>query len=230
VLDFPLLNALSADVDPRVTSLFGGEMLRKQLTIAVLVSVCIFVGHAAAQRTEKNELSGLAGRQFVSDQVIPTSTSTDNLLRFGDGLSFEGNIARRVLDLELFSVSVEVPVVFNVDMDVHTHANPVSPGYKAFFVTPAGRVNLFAHNAVSPWVSVGGGFGHFSGSAVQGLSTGTTTGVFQIGGGLDVAFFRRFSLRGEARDLWSGVPNLNVSTNETKQHNLFVGGGIVWHF
>ena len=205
-------------------------MLRKQLTIAVLVSVCTFVGRATAQRAEKNELSGLAGRQFVSDQVIPTSTSADNLLRFGNGLSFEGNIAHRIMDAPLLSVSVEVPVVFNVDMDVHTHANSVSPGYKAIFVTPAARLNLFAHNAVSPWFSIGGGFGHFSGSAVQGLSTGTTTGVFQIGGGLDVAFFRKFSLRGEARDLWSGVPDLNVSTNESRQHNLFVGGGIVWHF
>ena len=205
-------------------------MFAKQLAIAVTVSVSILAPYAAAQRTEKNELSGLAGRQFVSDQVIPTSTSSDNLLRFGNGLSFEGNIARRVLDAPLLAVSVEVPVVFNVDMDVHTHANPVSPGYKAIFVTPAARLNLFAHNAVSPWFSIGGGFGHFSGSAVQGLSTGTTTGVFQIGGGLDVAFFRKFSLRGEARDLWSGVPDLNVSTNESRQHNLFVGGGIVWHF
>src|SRR4029077_19777686 len=60
--------------------------------------------------------------------------------------------------------------------------------------------------------------------------TGTTNGVFQIGGGLDVTLYRKFSLRGELRDFWSGVPKLNVSTNQTRQHNLFVGGGVVWHF
>jgi hypothetical protein len=67
----------------------------------------------------------------------PTSTSSDNLLRFGNGLSFEGSIARRVMDGELLAVSLEVPVVFTVDEDVHTHNNPVSPGYRVFFVTPA---------------------------------------------------------------------------------------------
>ena len=203
-------------------------MRRKQLTLGVLLSLCTFVAYATAQ---KNELSGIAGRQFISDQIIPTSTSSDNLLRFGSGLSFEGNIARRMLDGELLSVYVEVPVVFNVDEDVHTHDNPVSPGYKAIFVTPAARLNLFAHTAVSPWVSVGGGFSHFHGSATQfDPKQGTTTGVFQIGGGLDVRLIGNFSLRGELRDFWSGAPNLNVSTNESRQHNLFVGGGLVWHF
>jgi hypothetical protein len=202
-------------------------MSLKRLTVAIMVSVCTFVASATAQ---KNELSGLIGRQFISDQVVPTSTSSDHLLRFGNGLSFEGNIGRRMLDAQIFAVSVEVPVVWNVDGDVHTHANPVSPGYSAVFVTPAARLNLFSHTAVSPWVSVGGGVGHFSGSAVQNQSTTTTTGVFQIGGGLDVALFRKFSLRGELRDFWSGVPQLNVSTNQSRQHNLFIGGGLVWHF
>src|SRR5579864_7812584 len=114
----------------------------------------------------------------------------------------------------------------NVDEDVHTYNNPMSPGYRAFFVTPAARLNLFAHTAVSPWVSVGGGFSHFNGSATQFQpKTGTTNGVFQIGGGLDVVLHRKFSLRGELRDFWSGVPQLKVSTNQSRQHNLFVGGG-----
>jgi hypothetical protein len=83
---------------------------------------------------------------------------------------------------------------------------------------------------VSPWVSVGGGFGHFNGSATLASKTSSTNGVFQIGGGLDVAVFRHFSIRGELRDFWSGTPSLNLSTNQSRQHNLFVGGGLVWHF
>jgi hypothetical protein len=203
-------------------------MSLKRLTIAIMVSVCAFAAPLTAQ---KNELSGLVGRQFISDQVIPTSTSSDNLLRFGNGLSFEGNIGRRVIDGELLAISLEVPVVWNVDGDTHIHTSPVSPGYTALFVTPAARLNLFAHTAVSPWVSVGGGFGYFHGSADQFQpKTGTTTGVFQIGGGLDVSLIHNFKLRGELRDFWSGVPKLNVTTNESRQHNLFVGGGIVWRF
>ena len=69
-------------------------MSRKRLTVAVIVSVCVLAAFAAAQ---KNELSGLVGRTFISDQTITGSTVSDNKLRFGDGLTFEANYARRVL-------------------------------------------------------------------------------------------------------------------------------------
>lgn len=202
-------------------------MSSKRLVIAVLVSICTFIGYAKAQ---KNELAGIVGRTFISDQVIPTSTSPDNLLRFGNGLTLEGNISRQIMGGQFLALSLEVPVLWNIDEDVHTHTSPVSPGFSALFVTPAARVNIFSGTAVSPWVSVGGGFAHFNGSATLQPKVGSTNGVFQIGGGLDVALFRHFSLRGELRDFWSGSPNLNISTNSSRQHNLYVGGGLVWHF
>src|SRR4029077_6813981 len=154
-------------------------MSRKRLTVAVMLSVCSFAVHAKAQ---KNELSGLVGRTFISDQVITTSTFSDNKLRFGDGLTFEGNYARRVLDGPLLSVSLEVPFVFSPDEDLHLHPNPVWADYRSFFVTPAARLNVFSASAVSPWVSVGGGFGYFRGStAIPTNTMSTTTGVFQFG-------------------------------------------------
>jgi hypothetical protein len=52
----------------------------------------------------------------------------------------------------------------------------------------------------------------------------------QGGLGLDVRIFGHFSLRGEAREFWSGVPQLNVTTGKSRQYNLFAGAGIVWHF
>jgi hypothetical protein len=45
-----------------------------------------------------------------------------------------------------------------------------------------------------------------------------------------VKAFGQFRLRGEARDFWSGVPQLNVNTGKSRQHNIFVGIGIVWEF
>jgi hypothetical protein len=97
-------------------------------------------------------------------------------------------------------------------------------------------LNAFPDQAVSPWVSLGGGFGHFAESSTllfEGNNpgpTGTNTGVLQAGLGLDVKIFHGFSLRGEGRDFWSGVPQLNVNTGRSRQHNIFAGGGIVWHF
>ena len=209
-------------------------MSLKRLTVAVLMSVCAFVAHATGQ---KNELSGLVGRTFISDQTITGGAVFDNKLRFGDGLSFEVNYARRVLDGALLSVSLEVPFVFSFDEDLHAALpSRIPEDYRSYFLTPAARLNIFSASAVSPWVSVGGGFGHFSPSS--GLlfggnntgKTGTTTGVFQVGGGLDVRLIRKFSLRGEVRDFWSGVPELGVATDKSRQHNLFVSAGVVWHF
>ena len=90
--------------------------------------------------------------------------------------------------------------------------------------------------AVSPWVSFGGGFGHFSqnGTLLYGGPNpggSSTSGVIQGGLGLDVRVLHRFSIRGQVRDFWSGTPNLPLAdTGKSRQHNYFVGGGVVWHF
>jgi hypothetical protein len=202
-------------------------MSLKHLTIAALLAVCTFVTPAAAQ---KNELSGILGRTFISDQGIQGAPSYDPDLRFGKGFTFEANYARRVMSTDFWSLALEVPFVVNPDEDSHTYANPFL-GYRSYFVTPSARLNVFPDVAVSPWVSFGGGFGYFSGhSAGAPSNTGNATGVLQAGLGLDVKIVGHFSLRGEARDFWSGVPQLNVNTGKSRQHNIFVGGGIVWHF
>jgi hypothetical protein len=120
--------------------------------------------------------------------------------------------------------------------DLHAAQNVIPKLYSSFFVTPAARLNAFPETAVSPWISFAGGFGHFSESSTLEFggpnpgNTGTTTGVLQAGLGLDVKIYKHFSLRGEGREFWSGVPQLNVNTGKSHQYNLFAGGGIVWHF
>lgn len=211
-------------------------MSLKHLTIGTLVAVCTFVAQAAAQ---KNELSGILGRTFISNQGIQGAPSFDPDLHFGKGLTFEVNYARRVMVMGsgFLSLALEVPFVVNPDEDLHAALpNRIPEQYASYFVTPAARLNVLSGQAVSPWVSVGGGFGHFAesstllfGGANTG-KTGTNTGIFQVGLGLDVKIFGNFSLRGEGRDFWSGVPQLNVNTGKSRQHNIFAGGGIVWHF
>jgi len=215
-------------------------MSLKHLTIGTMVAICTFVAQGAAQNergaAQKNEVSGILGRTFIADQGIQGAPSYDPNLRFGKGLTFEINYARRFMGTNLWSVAAEVPFVVNVDEDLHAAQNLIPQSFSSYFVTPAARVNLFPVTAVSPWVSFGGGFGHFSEGSklvfggVNPGKTGTTTGVLQAGVGLDVKLTRRFTVRGEARDFWSGVPELNVTTGKSRQHNIFVGGGIVWHF
>lgn len=215
-------------------------MSLKHLTIGTVVAICTFVAQGAAQNeqgaAQKNEVSGILGRTFIADQGIQGAPSYDPNLRFGKGLTFEINYTRRFMGTNLWSVAAEVPFVVNVDEDLHAAQNLIPQSFSSYFVTPSARVNLFPVTAVSPWVSFGGGFGHFSEGSklvfggVNPGKTGTTTGVVQAGVGLDVKLTRRFSVRGEARDFWSGVPELNVTTGKSRQHNIFVGGGIVFHF
>ena len=204
-------------------------MSLKHLTVAVLLAACTLVPHASAQQ---NELSGLLGRTFISDQGIIGGTFFDNNVHFGNGLTFEANYARRVLGAGVASISVEVPFVFNWDQELRSDAVEIPKSLKMYFLTPSARLNIFSESAVSPWVSFGGGFGHFSGgSTLSGVPTdSTTTGALQAGVGLDVRVFHSFSVRGEARDFWSGVPQLNVDTGKSRQHNYFVAAGIVWRF
>jgi hypothetical protein len=208
-------------------------MSLKHLAIGTLVVVCTFVAQAASQ---KNELSGILGRTFTANQGIQGAPPFDPNLHFGKGLTFEGNYARRVIEENLWSLALEVPFVVNVDEDVHSAQDVTPRQYSSFFVTPAARLSVFSEQAVSPWVSFGGGFGHFNPSSTLQFGgpnpgkTGTTTGVLQGGFGLDVKIYKQFSLRGEAREFWSGVPQLNVNTGKSRQYNLFAGGGVVWHF
>jgi hypothetical protein len=68
-------------------------MLLKRLAI-VLAALIAFVAQVTAQ---KNELSGLIGRTFISDQGIKGATFYNNNIHFGNGLSFEVDYARHVL-------------------------------------------------------------------------------------------------------------------------------------
>jgi hypothetical protein len=194
----------------------------------------MLVGTGSAQ--EKNELGGLIGRTFIANQNVPGTNFFDNTIHFGNGLTFEGVYGRHLWGNGFWKLTGEVPVAIDPDEDLNYGQNVIPKQYASFFVTPSARVNAFAENAVSPWASVGGGFGYFKESSDLIFSgpnpgdTGTFTSVFQFGAGLDVKIWKKLTLRGEVRDFWSGVPQLNVDTGKSRQHNIFGGGGVVWHF
>jgi hypothetical protein len=204
------------------------------------VAVTLFIlGASAAAQDQLNQLTGIVGRTFISDQGVPGQAPPNDLIRFGKGTSFEVNYSRRLFGTSIYSISGEVPAVFNLDEDVNS-GNVTPKDIKEIFVTPSVRVNLFPETAVSPWVSIGGGFGRFTQGTTLvyfGKNPGgsSTTGVMQGGLGLDVNPFQhrfsRFGFRGEVRDFWSGTPDFPLAaTGKTRQHNFFVGGGVVWHF
>ena len=211
-------------------------MSGKQAVIAILAVVMSILGSSAVAQDEKNELTGIIGRVFISDQGIPAATNFNAVVHSGAGLSFEVNYARRLFGNPVFAISGEVPAVFNLDENLNSGSNVVPKSYKQIFVTPSARLNLFPATAVSPWVSLGGGFSYFTESDTLiygGTNPGnwTTSGVLQGGFGLDVRVLHNFSIRLDVRDFWSGTPSLPLAdTGKTRQNNYFVGGGVVWHF
>ena len=212
-------------------------MSGKRLCVALLSVVTMLVASGIAQ-DEKNELGGILGRTFISNQGIKNA-STPSVIAFGKGITFEVNYSRRFLVTPLYALSGEVVFAYNPDEDINagSFGNAIAPpNMKELFVTPAARVNLFPTTAVSPWVSLGAGFGHFSQSStlIYGGSNpakSSTTGVFEGGLGLDVKVSRRIFIRAQVRDFLSGEPDFPLApTGKNHQHNFFVGGGAYWRF
>jgi opacity protein-like surface antigen len=212
-------------------------MSGKRLCVALLSVVMVLVVSGMAQ-DEKNELGGILGRTFISNQGLKNAT-VPSVIAFGKGLTFDVDYTRRFLVTPLYALSGEVVFTYNPDEDINagSYGNAiVPPDMKELFITPAARVNLFPTTAVSPWVSVGAGFGHFSqgSSLIYGGSNpgkSTTSGVLELGLGLDVKVSKRVYIRGQVRDFWSGEPDFPLAdTGKSRQHNFFVGGGAYWRF
>ncbi len=205
--------------------------------LAVLVGpVLVLVSSAWAQ---VNELSVTVGRTFVStqtDQNPPPPPRTPSI-HFGNEESVAFNYGRLLKTHRSFGLYAELPVAIYFRMDVNAFDIRIPKDIGALFVTPSVRLNIFSGESVTPWVSAGGGYGRFrEASRLIGYDlpnpgpTGTNTGVFQFGAGLDVWVWHRFGARFEARDFYSGTPDLNVDTGRSRQHNYYVGAGVVHRF
>jgi hypothetical protein len=91
-------------------------MSPKRLSMAVLVTVAILAGSAFAQQ---NELTGIVGRTFISDQGVKGSNLFNNDVHHGKGLTFEVNYGRHIWGEGFTRVTFEVPAVFNFDEDLN---------------------------------------------------------------------------------------------------------------
>jgi hypothetical protein len=203
-------------------------MLANRLAVLV-VPVLILVSSALAQ---VNEFSITAGRAFVSTQTVPI---TGLPVHFGQEEMVEFNYGRLLKSHSLFGLYAELPVAIYPRMDVNYNLGTNPKDIGALFVTPSVRLNVFSGDSVTPWVSVGGGYGRFRVAPVTlyenpNPGSGSNTGVVQFGTGLDVWVWHRWGARFEARDFYSGVPALNVDTGRSRQHNYYVGLGVVHRF
>jgi hypothetical protein len=208
-------------------------MSYQRLAILV-VFVAVMISNVFAQR---NEASITVGRTFVSTQTILNDSGSINPhIHFGNEESVAFNYGRLLATRGIFGFFGEVPIAIYPRMDLNTGANQIPKDIGALFITPSLRVNLFSGQGLSPWLSVGGGYGRFREAPKLNFfgdnpgPTGTNTGVVQFGVGFDVRPWELWGIRMEARDFYSGVPDLNVTTRNGRQHNYYVGIGVIRRF
>ena len=190
------------------------EQMRQLLV--TLVAILLIAIPASAQ---KNELAVTAGGYFPLSSSIDASTS----------FTIGGNFAHRVASVPLVSLYVEVPVYGTFDSTARiTNSTLLNPKYSALFVTPGLKLKLAPSFPVSPYFVAGGGLAHFRTSNTA-TNDSSNSGVFDVGGGLDFKFFPYLSFRLEARDYYSGSPNLTVNFSE-RQHQVIAAAGLVVRF
>ncbi len=208
----------------------------------VVVLVLVLACDAMAQDSSPwlvNQASVTGGRTFVSTQSIvndPYASDPDPRIHFGNPASVAFNYGRLLKTFGIFGLYAELPVEIYPRMDLNTYENQIPKDIGGLFVTPSVRVNIFSSDSVTPWVSVGGGYARFREAPERNYfgpnpgSTSTNTGAVQFGGGLDVWFWHRWGFRLEVRDFYSGLPDYTVDTSVSRQHNYYVGTGVVHRF
>jgi opacity protein-like surface antigen len=200
--------------------------MRKVAMLAGLV-ICICLNATA----QKNQFSADVGIKITPQ--VGSNGSFNGVTKADNSLSFEVNYAREITSFSAASVQLEFPYIFALQSDVKSLNLFAASGYKSMFLTPSLKLQIAPKRSLSPWISVGAGLAHFSTSktAINGspiTTHATTKGAFQAGGGLDIKV-RKITFRVEARDLYTGPPNLVVSS--IKLHNNFlVAGGVVFNF
>jgi len=75
----------------QLSRILEGKCLVKQTVLAVLIMGMSILAASAAAQDEKNELTGMLGRIFISDQGIqgPNTPTVNPFVRSGKGLTFE---------------------------------------------------------------------------------------------------------------------------------------------
>lgn len=201
-------------------------MRKTLLVVSFLTGLCL---NGFAQ---KNELALVAGAK-ITPQVGSTASGTQTT--FATTFAFEANYATQLASAPGAALHLEFPFVASPNTDLTTANLTAVKSYSSIFFTPALRLKILPGAPFSPWISAGYGIAHFNpGSTTQAGTTvstnSTTKGAAQAGIGADfhppllpVAF------RIEARDFYTGIPNLNTVSIKVR-HNLMVGGGIVLRF
>jgi len=193
-----------------------------------------FILLAPAVYGQENEIAVLIGRLEPTDRNL---ASLDTIKAALDGsVTYQFNYANRIVDGGLASLHWELAITGAPNSDVGG-ANLLLPkNYSSLFFTPGLKLKLFPGGGISPYVVGGVGLARFKeGDTLINDQPNTgdranTTWAFDYGGGIDFNLFPVLAIRGEVRDFVTGNPSFDVPFLTDKQHNIFLGIGLVFRW
>lgn len=191
---------------------------------------------APAVFAQENELALLIGRLKPSDRSLSLNPVPAIDATFDGALTYQFNYANRVVNGEVASLYLELAVTGAPRTGVRSDNFLLPRTYSTLIFTPGLKLKVFPRGGFSPYIVGGAGLGRFSlsdtnigGGPVPGDGSNTSF-VFTYGGGVDLNILGPLSVRGEVRDYLAGTPNFGALTLNDRQHNLFIGAGIVLRF
>lgn len=198
--------------------------MTKTNAVRWLMLLCLFVGASFASG-QTLDLAVLGGGYVPVNEAAAV----------GNAFAVEGNVGVRVFHVPFIALYGELPVMGSLNSQISSGAALLSTGtYSALFIAPGLRAKLAPGFPVSPYLAIGGGWARFHKSAQlasqSGTSQNTTSGVFDIAGGLDFKFAPFLGGRIEIRDFYSGSLFPTITDLAQRQHNLFAGAGLVVRF
>src|ERR1051325_3784291 len=197
----------------------------------VAMAVCSANGETGG----KNEIGLLLGATATPARRLADGSQ----VAFESGVVFQATYARQLKRSHAAALFVELPFVASPLVDLSSSNVSVPANYAYLFVTPGVRVKVKPDSPVSPWVSLGGGYGYFEeskqrqdGSTIPRIDAGRA--ALQFGGGVDfrtpIRILFPIGFRAEVRDFYSGKPDFRTDATGSPQHNVVFSGGLVVHF
>jgi opacity protein-like surface antigen len=207
----------------------------KRFCSPALLLLLIFA-FAPAVFAQEHELALLVGRLKPSDRTLQLNPLPAVDAAFSGAATYQVNYANRIINGEVASLHMEIAVTGAPRTGVKSDNFLLPRTYSTLIFTPGLKLKLLPGGGLSPYVVSGVGLGRFAlsdrninGTPVTGDRSNNSF-VFNFGGGVDLNVLGPLSIRGEVRDFMTGNPNFSTPSLDDKQHNLFVGVGIVLKF
>jgi hypothetical protein len=208
-----------------VAIVIGKEIAFVKPTI-ILAACFLFSLHILAQ---KNEAAVTFGGMFtvgakgsaICEAILTCPTNVD--ITLSPGFALNGSFSHRIADFKAAALSFELPLLATPSRG----QGFLSDNFSTIYFTPSFRVQFAPSASISPFLSAGAGFGHFSGVGSD------TRWATQFGGGLDFkTHLPHLGFRVEVRDYINGTPSIGNLSNITAGHmqQVYAGGGVVLRF